>query len=158
MLASLCFLLIASGFFGEGMKAENFSLKDQFGKVHKVEFPREKITVLAFADREGSSQLESWIRPIYERYSDRIDIYGVAELSAVPVIMRGVVRSFIRKGTEYPVMLDWDGKVSMAYGYEKGVANIYVINKEGVVIMKQKGKANKESLEQIFLKIDKLLR
>lgn len=104
----LALLVITSnGISNELMKAKSFSLKDQFGNSHELKFPREKITVLAFADRSGSDQLEGWIRPLYQRYREKIDIYGVAELSAVPMIARGFVRSVIRKSSNYPIMLDW---------------------------------------------------
>lgn len=140
------------------MKATDFSLKDQFGTTHEIKFPREKVTILAFADKDGSEQLEGWIRPLYERYTDKIDIYGVAELSSVPLIARGIVRGIIKKGTNYPVMLDWEGKVSKAYSYEKDKANIYLISKTGTVVLKKTGVANEKELNSLYKEIDQLLK
>ncbi|GIU81483.1 MAG: hypothetical protein D6687_02950 [Acidobacteria bacterium] len=140
------------------MKASDFSLKDQYGKTYDIKFPREKVTILAFGDREGSEQLESWIRPLYERYQDTIDIYGIAELSSVPSIARGLVRSIIKAKSPYPVMLDWEGTVSQNYKYEKGKANIYVIDKKGFVVTKKTGLANPKELESLFKEIDKALK
>lgn len=151
----LLLFVVVDDMSNEKAKAESFSLKDQFGNLHRIKFPREKVLILAFADRDGSGQLEGWIRSLYERY--KIDIYGVAELSSVPTIIRGVVRSFIRQRTKNPVMLDWEGDVSRLYGYEKGKANIYVISKEGLIVMRRNGAASQEALEEAFKKIDELL-
>jgi hypothetical protein len=140
------------------MKASDFALKDQYGKLHEIRFPRDKITILAFGDREGAEQLESWIRPLYERYQDKIDIYGIAVLSAVPAIARGLVRSIIRSKSSYPVMLDWEGNVSQSFGYEKGKANVYLIDKKGFLIAKKTGLASQKDLESLFKEIDKVLR
>lgn len=54
-------------------------------------------------------------------------------------------------------MLDWEGDVSRLYGYEKGKANIYVISKEGLIVMRRNGAASQEALEEAFKKIDELL-
>jgi hypothetical protein len=155
----LALLVITSnGISNELMKAKSFSLKDQFGNSHELKFPREKITVLAFADRSGSDQLEGWIRPLYQRYREKIDIYGVAELSAVPMIARGFVRSVIRKSSNYPIMLDWEGKVSSDNKYEIGKANIYVIDEKGRIQIKKVGAVNDKDLNDLFSKIDYLLK
>lgn len=156
---SLALLVVTSnGVSNELMKAKSFSLKDQFGNSHELKFPREKITVLAFADRSGSEQLERWIRPLYQRYREKIDIYGVAELSAVPMIARGFVRSIIRKSSNYPIMLDWEGKVSSDYKYEAGKANIYIIDEKGRIQLKKVGAVNDKDLNDLFSKIDYLLK
>jgi len=153
----IVFSAFLSVFADNSMKASDFSLKDQYGKTYYIKFPREKVTILAFGDRDGSEQLESWIRPLYEKYKDAIDIYGIAELSSVPAIARGLVRSIIKAKSPYPVMLDWEGTVSRSYKYEKGKANIYVIDKKGSVTAKKIGLANQKELESLFKEIDKAL-
>lgn len=139
-------------------KAKDFSLKDQFGKVHDYKFPREKISILAFADKDGSEQLEAWIRPLYEKYGDRVDIHGVAELSAVPSIARGIVRVMIKKNSKQPVMLDWKGDVSKSYAYEKDKANIVLIDGKGNIIAREVGASDAKKLEEFYKKVDKLLK
>jgi hypothetical protein len=114
-------------------KAAGFVLKDQYNNTHAYGFPKEKVSVLLFADYKGHSQLEPWIRPLYDRYRDGIHIHGVADLSAVPGILRGMVRNAFRKQLDYPVMLDWRGTVSDRYAYQKGLANLLVINCAGEI-------------------------
>ena len=138
-------------------KAADFSLKDQFGTVYDYKFPREKVSILAFGDKDGAEQLENWIRPITEKYDAQIDISGIAELSAVPSLARGMVRSMIKKKSKFPVMLDWKGEVSKSYNYEKKKANIILIDKTGVIIFKDTDIADKDKLEKLYKEIDKLL-
>ena len=147
-----------TAFANPKMKAADFSLKDQFGKVHDFKFPKEKVTILAFGDKDGSEQLEAWIRPLYDKYQDKIDIHGIAELSSVPLIARGIVRSIIKKKTTYSVMLDWEGKVSESYKYEKKKANIYLIDKKGMVVVKEIGAADAARLDTLYKEIDALLK
>jgi hypothetical protein len=78
-----------------------------------------------------SDQLEPWIRKLYERYREQIDIDGVAEVSMIPGPLRGVVREVLQKRLTHSVMLDWGGSVVKRSGYEPGVANIYV-NRDAV--------------------------
>jgi hypothetical protein len=154
--AVICLFLSNQVFAAD--KAKDFSLKDQFGNVLEYKFPREKVTVLAFGDKDGSDQLEAWIRPLYDKYTDKVDIMGVAELSAVPAIARGIVRAMIKKKSKKAVMLDWDGKVSKDFKYEKKLANIILIDKSGNIIIKEVGVADEAKLKKIYTEIDKLLK
>jgi hypothetical protein len=154
--AVICLFLSNQVFASD--KAKDFSLKDQFGNVLEYKFPREKVTVLAFGDKDGSDQLEAWIRPLYDKYTDKVDIMGVAELSAVPAIARGIVRAMIKKKSKKAVMLDWDGKVSKDFKYEKKLANIILIDKSGNIIIKEVGVADEAKLKKIYTEIDKLLK
>lgn len=143
-------------------KAAEFALKDQFGNELSIKFPRQKVIILAIADKDGSEQLEEWIRPLAEKYSakyaDKLDIQGIAELSSVPGIAKGVVRNFIKKKSERPVMLDWSGAVSKSYSYEKDKANVFLIDRAGNILVRAVGAADAVKLEELYLEIDKLLK
>lgn len=131
-------------------KAAEFNLKDQYNRNYSISFPREKTLILVFGDRKGSSQIEDWVRPLYERYENRVDIYGVAELSAVPYLLQGMVRQIFKSQVKYSVMLDWSGKVSKSYGYQSGKADIIVINKDGNIIFRQTGAMTEGGLNRIY--------
>ncbi|RMF99938.1 MAG: hypothetical protein D6735_14485 [Acidobacteria bacterium] len=64
----------------------------------------------------------------------------------------------IRKSSNYPIMLDWEGKVSSDYKYEIGKANIYVIDEKGRIQLKKVGAVNDKDLNDLFSKIDYLLK
>jgi hypothetical protein len=138
-------------------KARAFVLKDQYGKTHIYDFPRRTISVLIFADRTGSEQLEDWIRPIYARYRTDIGIYGVAQLPAVPGFARGLVRAAFRERVQYPVMLDWQGQVSQSYDYQSGQTNLFVIDIHGTIIHTAIGAINASKLQDVLRHIDRLL-
>lgn len=137
--------------------ASAFELKDQYNTSYDYKFPKSKVSVLAFGDRKGSKQIEGWILPLHERYGNRVDIHGIAELSAVPSLARGVARRIIKREVKYPVMLDWEGTVSRSYGFKSGQANIIVIDRNGRIILKMTGAANSFGLNQIYSQIDRQL-
>lgn len=138
--------------------AVNFELKDQYNNKISYSFPRDKVTVLTFGDRKGAEQIEGWVRPLWDNYEERIYQKGIAVLSSVPRLMRGMVRMIFSSQIEYPVLLDWEGDVSRAYGYEEGVANLYVIDCDGNVVFRTSGPADKDRIEEVFMQIDKVIR
>ncbi len=160
VLVALVFCLFTNGNVAafNREKAAEFLLKDQYGNQLSYKFPKDKVSVLAFADRNGSEQLEGWIRPLVERYDTKIDIHGVAELSAVPGIARGIVRGIMKREVKYSVLLDWSGDVSKNYKFQKDKANIFVIGKQGNIISRRTGTVNSVSLANLYQEIDGLMR
>ncbi len=138
-------------------KAPSFELEDQFSKKFPVVFPAKKVTVLIFGDKQGAEQIEGWVSPLYGKYTDKIEIYGIAELSAVPWIAKGFVRNAIKSRSKTSIMLDWSGKVSKDYGYEKEKANLFVIDKDGYIIAEKRGAATSTELENLYKEIATLL-
>lgn len=134
-----------------------FELQDQFGTQHQITFPQNRISVLLFADREGSQQLEGWVKPLYERYRDAIDIQGVARLVGVPPPLRPVIRAIFRRLFAHPVMMDWTGHVSDHFAFESGRVNLLVISPAGQTEYRINGPATPALLEQCYARIDTLL-
>ena len=137
-------------------RAPEFELEDQFGATHQYAYPREKIAVLLIADKEGSKQVSSWVVPLHGRYKDQIDIDGVADLSAVPALLRGTVRFFIKRGADHPIMLDWDGAVTRGFACTAGKVNVFLVSKDGVIGLTLHGPADDSLLEQLYEEIDRL--
>ena len=150
-------LMLFSGLKLEAKTAENFTLEDQFGNEIAVKFPSNRPVVLVFGDREGSAQVEGWVRPIYTKFTDKLYIFGIAELSAVPWAAKPVVRRIIKSKSKNPIMLDWTGKVSKSYGCEKGKANVFVISKNGEVTAVKRGAASASELSDLYREINALL-
>lgn len=139
-------------------RAAEFSLKDQFGAETSFKFPREKATILTIGDKEGAEQLEAWVRPLAEKYGDKIEMHGIAELSAVPGIAKGIVRNIIKKKSPHAIMLDWSGDVSKSYNFKKDSANVILIDKQGDIISRRTGAATPEQLQELMKEINSLLR
>jgi hypothetical protein len=138
-------------------RATEFELTDQNGRTHTFRFPRQKVSILLFGDREGSEQLEGWIRPLAERYDESIDIKGVAELSGVPALARGMVRRIMRREIKYSVMLDWKGDISKTYGNQKGAATLVVVSRDGRIVYRTSGAAQESELERLYKVIDQVM-
>jgi peroxiredoxin len=139
------------------MRAMNFELRDQFGKALAYSFPKERISVLTFGDRKGSEQIEGWVKSVFDRYGDRIDLHGIAVLTSIPAPFHGLARRQFRQKIKYPVLLDFKGDVSKVYGYEKDRANIYVMDRDGRIRLKLTGAATPDGLNRVYAAVDQLL-
>ncbi len=139
-------------------QAPAFELEDLQGKKRVFAYPLAKPTVMAFADQKGAEQMEAWITPLYARYGERIEVHGVAELSAVPGFARGIARGIIGGLVEQPIMLDWTGKVSKQFGMQPKVTNIYLLNTQGQILVEGSGLADLAKLTAFVKVIDPLLK
>ncbi len=95
--------------------------------------------VLLVADRGGSSQLDDWLAPLAEGYADVLHIQGIADLSAVPRLLRPGVRALFRKNEAVPIWMDWTGEVAERFGAQAEVANVYLIAPSGEVLHRVSG-------------------
>ena len=57
-----------------------------------------------------------------------------AACGQIVAVRRGIFREAFCKKLNYSVMLDWEGSVVKEFGYTKGVANIYVIDRSGRIV------------------------
>ena len=148
----LCYLTALAG---PVEKLTDFELSDQDSKARRYQFPKAKVTVMTVADHKGSEQLSAWIQRLYDRYRKRIDIDGVADVSMIPKPFHNLFREAFRKKLTYSVMLDWDGSVVKQFAYEKGVANIYVIERSGRIAGQFTGPATDAAERELNLQIDR---
>ena len=130
-------------------RVPSFQLRDQFNNEHRVEFPRDRPTVLALADRKGSDQLEGWLEPLGDEFGETVHFDGVADVRGVPSLLRWGVRQIFRRGTKEPVMLDWEDAVCTSLAFEKEVANVLVLDQKGHIVLRVHGEANAEELERV---------
>ncbi len=156
-LFSLLYLLFTAEAATAQTKVANFGLKDQNDKYVEVNFPSDKPVILIFVDRKGSEQIDGWVKPLYQKYQSQVYIFGVASLSGVPSYARGLVRRLIKRQTSVPVLLDWVGKISKSVACEKDKALILILNKDGTVIARDTGTADRSKLSNIYTQIDKAL-
>jgi len=138
-------------------KLSDFELTDQNLKTRSYRFPKSKVTVMTVADHKGSGQLAPWIQRLHDRYENRIDIDGVADVSMIPRPFHGVFRDAFRKQLTRSVMLDWSGAVVRQFDYDKGVANLYVINREGRLLKQFTGPVSDDAERELTREIDRAL-
>jgi hypothetical protein len=132
-------------------------LNDQFDSPQKLSFPATNITLLTIADKKGSEQIAGWIAPLKHRFGRRIDIRGIADVSPVPRMLRGLVRMNFKRTFTYPVMMDWSGNVVNAFTYVPDEANVLVLDRRGRIISRLSGKANEKAVHDLFAVIDQAM-
>jgi hypothetical protein len=133
-------------------------LSDQFNSLRKLTFPRTNLTFLTIADKAGSEQIEAWVTPIHERFGNSLAIEGIADVSAVPRPLRGVVRRKFQKAQQHPVMLDWSGETVKAFGALPDRVNVLVLDLNGNILARRTGKATRQAIEELGTAIEKALR
>jgi hypothetical protein len=123
------------------------SLADQYGKGNRL-------TVLTIADRQGCEQIGAWVLAVKERYGTKVDIEGIADVSAVPGPLRSMIRKKLKARVEYPIMLDWTGEVIRRFDLSKNLANMFLIGDGGKLLLTMHGQPDKSKLERLFSAID----
>lgn len=152
---AILFLMISAT--ATNSRAPEFELRDQYGNTEAYRFPNGRVNVLIFGDRKGSGQIEAWVRPLYDRYQNRVNIKGIAALSSVPSLARGMVTRIFKSQVKYSVLLDWTGDVTKSYGYESGKANVFVVAPSGEILLRINGAATQQGLDQVKAQVSRAL-
>ena len=138
-------------------RVSSFSLQDQNDQKVEVNFPSDRPVVFVFGDRDGAKQIDGWATPIYKKFDGKIYMFGVASLGGVPSYARGIVRRLIKRQTQFPVLLDWGGKIAKTYGYEKDKAMVLVVAKNGTILTTKFGPANESEVNSVIVELEKQL-
>lgn len=132
-------------------------LPDQFEKPQKLFFPNTNLTVLTIADRKGSEQIAGWVTPVAKRFGTRVDVRGIADVSAVPRLLRGTVRSAFRREQSHPVMMDWSGDVVKKFSPKEDVTTVLLIAGSGKILSRFEGPAKPAETQELCKLIEQLL-
>lgn len=114
--------------------------------------------VMLIADRTGSEQLEGWLVPLAEQYDDVVQIQGIAELSAVPRLLRPMVRALFREDEAVPILMDWTGEVADRFGARAAVVNVYLLAPDGEVVHRVNGGFTTSEWQVLQAAIDASIR
>lgn len=139
-----------------GGQSQSFTLTDQYNRPHTIAFPMSKPLVLMLGDRGGSEQIEPWVRELYQRYGDSIEIQGIAILRGVPAPIRPIIRSQLRSRAPKSVLLDWGGNVADMYRCQSDVCNVVVIDRQGRISTIVRGSVSAERARLICQALDRL--
>lgn len=132
-------------------------LPDQFEKLQKLSFPNTNVTVLTIADRKGSEQIAGWVAPVAKRFGTRVDVRGIADVSAVPRLLRGTVRSAFRREQTHPVMMDWSGNVVAKFAPPADATTVLLIDGQGRIVRRFEGAAKTSEVQELCKQIEQLL-
>jgi len=135
----------------------SIALRDQFDAPQTLSFPADNLTLLTIADKKGSEQISGWIAPLKQRFGQRIDFRGLADMSTVPRPLRGMIRKKFQAHQTYPVMLDWSGEAVKAFTYVPDKANVLLLDTHGHILRRFSGDANPKALEDLCAAVDRAL-
>ncbi len=124
----------------------SFELHDQFDVPHRLSFPATNVIILAIADRKGSEEVNGWIAALKPLYAGHVDFRGLADLAGVPGLLHARLRARFQETHKYPVMLDWSGNICTQFGYNRGMANILIIGRDGTIRARLCGSANPNAI------------
>jgi hypothetical protein len=128
-----------------GRAPATISLRDQYDHAQRLHFPGTNVIVLTIADKQGADQVDDWVAAFKPLAGETLRICGLADVSGVPGFLKNTVRRKFQEVRKYPVMLDWTGDVCARFQYHKNVANILIIDQDGVIRARFSGKATPES-------------
>ena len=105
----------------------------------------------------------AWLRSLPDGYADALVTDPPAGIGfmgkhwilvRVPGPLREFVRKKFQKARSHPVMMDWDGNVIRPFKPQKDHANVYVIGRQGCVMLHLAGVSKSESLKELFATLD----
>lgn len=131
-------------------KLEPFTLSDQNEKVHVVRLPLRRLTLFTVANKQGAEEVSGWVNPVHALFGERMDIVGIADVSAAPRWLRGQVRRYFRRTYPHPVLLDWEGKVVKSLKAEERAVTVLVAAPDGTMIYHASGPATAEAIEKLL--------
>ena len=122
-----------------GSMAPDFTIKDQYDHDVQLSSLRGKTVLLIYGDRLGSDYMSDWSDAVRKSgAASTVNIVNIANLRAVPSLMRGFVkRQFTKSDTpgkpNAPVLLDWDAGLAKIYGFTEDLTNVYLIDEKGIL-------------------------
>ena len=142
-------LMIVCPTWAQEQRLIDFSLKDQFNRVHTAD-DYKGVVVLVGSGRKGSQFNGTWSKAIWDGldghpYRDRVRIVGFADLRGVPFFIKGTVRKKFPKDKKAWVLLDWKGLFSKTYGYEPDNSNISVFGLDRRLVFQTWGRELEEA-------------
>lgn len=133
-----------------GSQAPSFDLKDQFGKSWSLSGLGGTVTILVAANSDSGRLMGPWVDGLKSKFANKgVQIVGLLDLHTVPGIGRGIARSRIKRETNDPMMLDFNGSVGKAYGVASKYPVVVVIDKSGVIKAATKTTFNQQAFAQI---------
>lgn len=136
-------------------RAPEFFLRDQYDHSFTLHHFAGKPLILLACDKTGSRQKSAWVTAILDRYAQRVQLVGVADVRTAPFFIKGKIKRDFQKEAG-SILMDWDGVIFRTYALAEKVANIVLIDRQGVVRYVYSGAANPVTIEALLREIDRL--
>jgi hypothetical protein len=149
-----------------GSPVPEFVLQDQYGnQMRPSDFPG-RVVLLVCGDRTGSEYIGMWAGPVIDKFGSAptapVRVVHAANLEAVPSFLQGIVKKRFSQpngdGTvKRPVLLDWNGHIARLLGFEEGLANVYLIDRSGMLAFTGAGRGTPAEVAALMEAIDRAL-
>jgi hypothetical protein len=143
-----------------GSPAPDFTLKDQYEKDFRLSQLKGRNVLLVVGDRKGSQYGGPYWDGVKKNVGSdiQIDAVSVADLRAVPRLLRGWVKGkFLGNESDgkpkNSVVLDWDGVIENQYGFAKEKTNIYLIDRNGILQYRAAGTGTAPEVDELIRQV-----
>lgn len=136
-------------------KAPDFHLNDQYDRPYSLKSFSGRPLVLLASDKDGEDQNYRWKALILDKYKNRIQVAGVADVRAAPFFLKSLVKNNFKKESG-SILLDWEGVFFTSYGLTKKVPNVILIDKNGYLRHQYAGPPEQGAIKRLFREIDAL--
>jgi len=137
--------------------ASDFVLRDQFRKETDYQLPQQGVHVVFFADRHSGYDTVAWYLKLEKTFGDQLDYYGIGALDGVPGVFRPMVRPFLRRQVDKPILLDWGNEVCQAWGWVAETPNIFLVHPDGAIEVQITGKISDTAFEECVTILEGML-
>ena len=149
-----------------GEQAPDFWLKDQYDNFFKLSDLRGTVVLMVYGDRTGAQFNGKWATAVREKYNaggnEQARIVPIANLDAVPRPFRSYAKGKFRGNNpdgkpSRSVLLDWDGGVAKLYGFQEGLSNVYLVDRNGALRYSTAGKGSPGEVDLLCRTISRVL-
>lgn len=134
LVGLLAMCLVAGAFAIQSDKAApQFRLDDQFGKTWDLSKLRGEVVVVVAANSDSGRKMGPWVDQLKKDHPKNVRILGLMDLHHLPGLVRGFAKGRIKKETNDPLMLDFNGKTAKDYSVSDKHPVVVVIDRKGVV-------------------------
>jgi hypothetical protein len=100
------------------------------------------VTILLGGGRNGVVFIEDWGPSLHRAFARQLDdgsicSIGFAHLKGAPFFVRKKIIESFPRDPEAWTLLDWKGHIARSWGAEKGVANLYLFDRDGRFVLRE---------------------
>ncbi len=139
--------------------AVDFALESTTGVTRTLRSERGRVVVVFYEGRDNARDNEDFKRTLHRFIQDNsldeeVTAYAIADVSSVSSLVRGVVRSVVRRVAEehgIELLLDWSGGLQEPpFGFQPGAANTAIIDRAGRIAWRHHGVIDDDSRRSFY--------
>ena len=145
-------VLAAQSALPTGSKAPAWSLKDANDTAYDSSHFTGKTVLLIGGDKNSQDTNSAWASRAKSACGSELTGLGLADVSAVPKLLRGYYRSHLRADATrmgVPLLLDWDGSVAKSFHFKADVSNVFLIGPDNSIDYTASGPPTDEEIKQL---------